>query len=179
MEGRNVRAVRVLLTAASLLVFVGTVAGGLLSASTPAHADQRCPRCGNLGSVCKTGCGHSLDTCPCKTFTADKGPARIEKQVLASYPKTMQETYDKTFSKRCSKCHTLARPVNTDFTPTKWEEYVKKMMRKPGSGVHSAEAKRIWEFLVFDTAKRKPAFLQKAPENERAIANKVVHESGS
>lgn len=178
MEARQVRAVRAILTAASMLVFVAA-ASSLLISSTPALADGRCPRCGDLGSQCKNGCGHTLDRCPCKTFTADKGPARIEGQVLASYPKAMQETYEKTFSKRCSKCHTLARPINTEFTPTKWEEYVKKMMRKPGSGVRGEDARHIWEFLVFDTAKRKAAFLQRAPESEREIANKVVHGVGS
>jgi hypothetical protein len=178
MGARQVRTVRAVFTAASMLVFVGA-ASSLLIGAAPAHAQQRCPRCGDLGSQCKSGCGHTLDSCPCKTFTADKGPARIEGHVLASYPKAMQDTYEKTFSKRCSKCHTLARPINTELTPTKWEEYVKKMMRKPGSGVKGEDAKRIWEFLVFDTAKRKGAFLQGAPASEREIANKVVHGVGS
>jgi hypothetical protein len=179
MNAGNVRAVRVLLTAASMLVFIGAAASSLLISSTPAQADGKCTRCGDLGSQCKSGCGHTPGSCPCKTFTADKGPSHIEGSVLASYPRPLQETYEKVFSKRCSKCHTLARPINTDFTPTKWEEYVKKMMRKPGSGIKTEDAKRVWQFLVYDTAKRKPSVAEKAPPSDREIFNRVVHEGGS
>lgn len=119
-------------------------------------------------------CGYSL-----KSFAADKGPDKIDPAVMGTYPKAMQETYERGFAKRCSKCHTLARAINTDNPPTKWEEYIKKMMRKPGSGITKEDAKRIWEFLVFDTAKRKGAFLEKLPDPEKEAAKKVVSEAGN
>ena len=36
-----------------------------------------------------------------------------------------------------------------------WERYVKRMMAKPGCGIEKAEGKAIWEFLVYDSNKRK------------------------
>ena len=36
-----------------------------------------------------------------------------------------------------------------------WERYVKRMMSKPGCNIQPAEGKRIWQFLVYDSVKRK------------------------
>lgn len=78
-------------------------------------------------------------------FEADKGPDTID---VSDYPAEMQDYY-KIFSKRCSKCHTLARPINTDFPIDKWERYVKRMMRKPGSGITKETGKKIFSFLKY------------------------------
>ena len=82
-----------------------------------------------------------------KVFEADKGPDKID---VKKYPKEMQSNY-KIFYKRCSKCHTIARPINTDFTIEKWKRYVKRMMRKPGSGITSKTGKKIFLFLEYYT----------------------------
>ena len=88
----------------------------------------------------------------------DKGPATID---VSKYPPEMQERY-KLFAKRCSKCHTLARPINCDFAlEDEWERYVKRMMRKPGSNLSAAEGKEIFEFLVYDSKTRKKAMYEK------------------
>jgi len=47
-----------------------------------------------------------------QTFEADKGAESID---VSGYPEQMQEYYE-IFFKKCSKCHTIARPINTDFT---------------------------------------------------------------
>ena len=86
-----------------------------------------------------------------KTFEADKGPVRID---VSNYPQQMQEYY-KVFAKRCSKCHTLARPINTDFPIEKWERYVKRMMRKPGSGITKSTGKKIFLFLKYYSEQKK------------------------
>lgn len=148
----------------------------------------KCPKCGKVQSkflpdgkertACEK-CGYSI-----KAFAADKGPDKIDEKILATYPKVMQDIYSNLFSKRCSKCHTLARPINTTFTPSKWEKYVKLMMRKPGSGIKPAEAKQIWQFLVYDTVKRKGKELEKELKNltaaekekEKEVAEKIVKE---
>lgn len=113
-----------------------------------------------------------------KVFPADKGPKTIDKKILDTYPKDMQEIYYKLFSKRCSKCHTLARPINTTFTPTKWQEYVKRMMNKPGSGIKPAEAKEIWKFVVYDTYTRKRSELDKQlaslPADQKAKELEII-----
>ena len=52
-----------------------------------------------------------------KVFEADKGTDTIN---VSSYPKEQQENY-KIFSEKCSKCHTLARPINSDYAlPEEW-----------------------------------------------------------
>ncbi len=89
----------------------------------------------------------------------DKGPAKID---VSKYPKDMQEKY-KLFAKKCSSCHTLARPINSDFVlEEEWERYVKRMMRKSGTLISPDEGKQIFEFLAYDSKTRKKAQYDKA-----------------
>ncbi len=82
----------------------------------------------------------------------DKGPATVD---VAAYPKGIQENY-KVFRQKCSVCHTLARPINSDFAlPDEWSRYVKRMMHKPGSMISPNDAKKIYAFLVYDASVRK------------------------
>ena len=39
--------------------------------------------------------------------------------------------------------------------PGVWERYVKKMMSKPGCNISPAEGKKIWQFVAYDSEKRK------------------------
>jgi hypothetical protein len=76
----------------------------------------------------------------------DKGPNTID---VSKYPEKMRAAYV-IFAKKCSKCHTLARPINAQVSPpTWWKRYIRKMMRKPGSGINKASGKTIYKFLVF------------------------------
>lgn len=85
-------------------------------------------------------------------YANDLGSDTIE---ISSYPPKMQRAYV-LFSQKCSRCHTLARPINSQWaTAVFWEHYVKRMWRKPGSGINGAEAKQMWEFLVYDSQVRK------------------------
>ncbi len=86
-----------------------------------------------------------------QTFEADKGAESID---VSGYPEQMQEYYE-IFFKKCSKCHTIARPINTDFTLDKWERYVKRMMRKPGSGITTSSGKKIYDFLKYYLEQKK------------------------
>lgn len=87
---------------------------------------------------------------PAKTYPADKGPSFID---VSNYPEEMQELYN-VFTRRCSKCHTVARPINSEFTPEEWEKYVQKMMRKAGSGLTPKTAEQITRFLKYDAQHR-------------------------
>lgn len=88
----------------------------------------------------------------------DKGPATID---IAKYPADMKAGY-KLFATRCSKCHTIARAINSEFVlEDEWERYVKRMMRKPGSGISANDGKTIYEFLAFDSKTRKKALYEK------------------
>ncbi len=81
----------------------------------------------------------------------DAGPDKVD---VSSYPAPMQSAY-KTFSTKCAKCHTIARPINTTMKRDEWERYVKRMMHKPNSGISDNQGKQIFEFLVFDQTARK------------------------
>ena len=81
----------------------------------------------------------------------DKGPDKID---VGAYPAAQQAAY-KVFASRCSKCHTIARPINTMMKRDEWERYVKRMMHKPNSGITDAQGKTIFDFLVFDQTERK------------------------
>lgn len=89
----------------------------------------------------------------------DKGPAKID---VSKYPAAMQEKY-KVFTKKCSSCHTIARPINCDFAlDDEWERYIKRMMRKAGPSLISADdGKQIFEFLSYDSKIRKKALFDK------------------
>jgi mono/diheme cytochrome c family protein len=85
------------------------------------------------------------------TLPQDKGPAKVD---VSAYPAEMQAGY-KLFAAKCSKCHTIARPINTMMTKAEWERYVKRMMHKPNSGISDKQGKDIFEFLVYDQTNRK------------------------
>lgn len=85
------------------------------------------------------------------TLPQDKGPNSIN---VSSYPADMQKSY-KTFTDKCSKCHTIARPINTTMTNAEWERYVKRMMHKPNSGISDSQGKAIYLFLAYDQTNRK------------------------
>lgn len=110
----------------------------------------------------------------------EKGPATID---VSKYPQGIKDNYE-VFSQKCTQCHKLSRPINCDYAlPDEWSRYVKRMMRKPGSGISTAEAKQIWEFLVYDSSVRKKAMLDEKlaaakPEEKTATEAKIkeVHD---
>ena len=81
----------------------------------------------------------------------DKGPDKLD---VNAYPAEIQAGY-KVFASKCTKCHTLARPINTTMTRDEWERYVKRMMHKPNSGIGGTQGKQIFDFLAYDPAQRK------------------------
>ena len=107
----------------------------------------------------------------------EKGAASIN---VDNYPKGIQENYQ-VFAQKCTQCHKLSRPINSDYAlPDEWSRYVKRMMHKPGSGIGSDEGKKIYEFLVFDSSVRKKALLNsklaKASASEKAAAEAKIKE---
>lgn len=107
----------------------------------------------------------------------EKGAASIN---VSGYPAGIQANYE-TFSQKCSQCHKLSRPINSDYaTPDEWHRYISRMMHKPGSGISGGDAKKIYDFLVFDSAVRKKAVLDeklsKASPQEKADAEAKIKE---
>ena len=107
----------------------------------------------------------------------EKGPATID---VSKYPQGIQDNYE-IFSQKCTQCHKLSRPVNCDYVlPDEWSRYVKRMMRKPGSGIDSADGKKIYEFLVYDSSVRKKTMLDdklgKLSADEKTAAEAKIKE---
>ena len=99
------------------------------------------------------------------TLPQDKGPDKVN---VSSYPADQQKNY-KLFTDKCSKCHTIARPINTSMSKAEWERYVKRMMHKPNSGIGDSQGKAIYEFLAYDQENRKdknPSGFSKALSDE-------------
>ena len=85
-----------------------------------------------------------------KTYPADKGPNFID---VTAYSPKMQGSYE-LFTRKCSRCHTIARPINSTFNAEEWRKYVYKMMRKPGSGLTPKTTEKIIKFLIYDSEHR-------------------------
>jgi hypothetical protein len=106
----------------------------------------------------------------------EKGPATIN---VSKYPSGIQANYE-VFTQKCSQCHKLSRPINSDYAlPEEWSRYIKRMMNKPGSGISSGDGKKIYDFLVYDSSIRKKAMvdakLAKDP-GEKAEAEAKIKE---
>ena len=82
----------------------------------------------------------------------EKGPATVD---VSKYPDGIKENYE-VFSTKCSQCHKLSRPINSDYAmPEEWSRYIKRMMHKPGSGISAGDGKKIFDFLAYDSSVRK------------------------
>ena len=105
----------------------------------------------------------------------EKGPATVD---VSKYPDAIKENYE-LFSHKCSQCHKLSRPINSDYAlPDEWSRYIKRMMYKPGSNISAGDGKKIYEFLVYDSSIRKKAMvddkLAKAkPEEKKTNEDKI------
>ena len=110
----------------------------------------------------------------------EKGPATID---VSKYPDAIKENYE-VFSTKCTQCHKLSRPINSDYAlPDEWSRYIKRMMHKPGSGIGAGDGKKIFDFLVYDSSIRKKAMvdqkLAKATPEEKSAAEskfKEIHD---
>jgi hypothetical protein len=68
-------------------------------------------------------------------------PSTLPREVRADYA---------VFAQRCSKCHSLARPLNSGITDEAyWVMYVARMRRQPGSGISQEDETAILRFLHY------------------------------
>lgn len=80
-----------------------------------------------------------------KVFDADFGSATID---VSEYTPEMQELYP-LYARKCSKCHTLARSINSEYRGDDWNRYVARMSRKPNSGISPNTGDKILSFLRY------------------------------
>ena len=107
----------------------------------------------------------------------EKGAATVD---VSKYPDGIKEDYE-VFSTKCTQCHKLSRPINSDYAlPDEWSRYIKRMMHKPGSGISAGDGKKIYDFLVYDSSIRKKKMvdekLAKATAEEKKTAEDKIKE---
>jgi len=78
----------------------------------------------------------------------------------SSLPESIRADYA-IFSQRCSKCHSLQRPLASGITnDEQWQHYVARMRRQPGSGITITDEEPILRFLHYwgqqELAKKAP-----------------------
>lgn len=79
----------------------------------------------------------------CNAATLERG----EGLDPSSVPPEEQADYA-LFAQRCSKCHSLSRPLNSGITEDSfWRMYVERMRRQPGSGITEQDTVAILRFL--------------------------------
>ena len=84
---------------------------------------------GLVVASCHTGSGEGLD--------------------VSALPANVRADY-RVFAQRCSKCHALARPLESGITDDAyWAEYVERMRRQPSSGISPADITPILRFLHY------------------------------
>jgi hypothetical protein len=91
------------------------------------------------------------------------GGARSEGLDSSKLPENVREDYA-IFEQRCSKCHSLARPLGAGIRDDEdWALYVNRMRLQPGSGITMADQERILRFLRHYAAE-----LRKRDDEKRA-----------
>jgi hypothetical protein len=75
----------------------------------------------------------------------DNGAGRVD---ISRYPPQQQKNYE-MFEVKCAKCHPLARSINARFTAQDWKRYMKRMIRRPNSGINEEQAAGIYDFLKY------------------------------
>ena len=102
----------------------------------------------------------------------EQGPSTID---VSKYPQKIQDIYTDIFSQKCMQCHRLSRPINSDFAlPSEWESYVKLMMHKPGSNINNGDARKIIDFLIYDSSVRKKDLMD---EKLKKISDFLIYDS--
>jgi hypothetical protein len=74
---------------------------------------------------------------------------------VVNVPPGLQADYA-LFAQRCSKCHSLARPLTSGIDDDEyWKRYVERMRRQPGSGISPEDEPAILRFLHYYSDEQK------------------------
>jgi hypothetical protein len=102
---------------------------------------------------------------------------------VSKYPAGIQKNY-KVFSRKCSQCHNLSRPINSDrVLPEEWSSCIGRMKRRSGADISSSEETKLYDFLVYDSSVRKrdkleAKLLALTPDEQKAVENKIKQVAG-
>lgn len=100
-------------------------------------------------------------------YDSDLGPETVD---VSSYP--MQQRYNyRVYASACSRCHGLARSINSPLASRTWWEFYVASMRARGSlsgrPISAQERRAVLDFLEYDGRERKQ---RRAEEFERLRA---------
>ncbi len=74
---------------------------------------------------------------------------------VATLPASVRSDYE-IFAQRCSKCHGLARALDSGITDDVfWKEYVARMRRQTASGISPSDEPPILRFLHYYSLEQK------------------------
>jgi hypothetical protein len=77
------------------------------------------------------------------------GASRGEGLDVATLPVDMRADYE-IFAQKCSKCHSLARPLQSGITDDGfWKDYFDRMRRQSGSGITAEDERPVLHFLHY------------------------------
>ena len=93
---------------------------------------------------------------------------RTEGMEQSKLPDNLRDDYA-MFARKCSKCHSLARPLNaTVESDQQWVNYVNRMRRQPGSGISLNDQAHIIRFLKWYAAELRRQDAEKLAEQTKA-----------
>ena len=93
-----------------------------------------------LSVVCAAALGGLVAGCP-SSLSEGIDPSTLPENVRPDYA---------VFAQRCSKCHSLARPLNSGIDDDGyWAMYVARMRRQPGSGISEEDSVIILRYLHY------------------------------
>jgi hypothetical protein len=97
------------------------------------------------------GCGMMLSGLSL-VFYSCAGPNSMrqgDRLDVSRYPQDIQQAYQ-VFAVRCSRCHTLARPLNARIHDAQhWVRYVQRMRLNPSSGINAKDGDIVLRFLLY------------------------------
>ena len=106
------------------------------------------------------------------TVSSGAGCAPTEGLDPSKMPENVRADYD-VFARRCSKCHSLARPLTANITDDEqWVLYVNRMRRQPASGISLTDQETILRFLRYyaaDLRRIQAEKNSKAPPTPQAV----------
>jgi hypothetical protein len=88
---------------------------------------------------------------------------RTESIDPTTLPSNMRADYA-VFAERCSKCHSLARPLSSGIDDDDyWAMYVARMRRQPASGISQEDTVVILRFLHFYSEEQRAKKAERSP----------------
>ena len=80
---------------------------------------------------------------------------RSDEVDIAMVPENLRADYA-VFADRCSKCHSLARPLGSGIDDDEyWHRYVERMRAQPSSGISLEDEEPILRFLHYYSEQQK------------------------